>query len=63
VAVSFAAAAALAGALPILSTVFFVAAAGITLACVVGRYHYVIDVIAGLLVAVLVTATAVLWGL
>jgi membrane-associated phospholipid phosphatase len=63
VAVSFAAAVALAGALPIVSIVFFVAATGITLACVVGRYHYVIDVFAGLLVAVIVAATAALWGL
>jgi membrane-associated phospholipid phosphatase len=62
VAVSFAAAAALAGAMPVTSVFFFIAAASISLACVVGRYHYVIDVIAGLLVAVAVVACATLWG-
>jgi membrane-associated phospholipid phosphatase len=63
VAVSFAVAAALVSAMPVVSIGFFTAAAGITLACVVGRYHYVIDVIAGLLVALLVTGAAALWGL
>jgi membrane-associated phospholipid phosphatase len=63
VAVSFAVAVALAGAMPLVSLGFFLAAAGISLACVVGRYHYVIDVLAGLLVAATVTAAAALWGL
>jgi membrane-associated phospholipid phosphatase len=63
VAVSFAVAVALAGAMPLASLCFFACAAGISLACVVGRYHYVVDVIAGLLVAAIVTAASALWGL
>jgi membrane-associated phospholipid phosphatase len=62
VAVSFAVATALAGALPLVSLVFFVIAASISLACFVGRYHYVIDVLAGLLLAAAVAAAAALWS-
>jgi membrane-associated phospholipid phosphatase len=62
VAVSFAVATALSSAMPMTSVFFFVAAASISIACVVGRYHYVIDVIAGLLVAAGVAAGAAFLG-
>jgi len=44
---SLAVAFAIFGALPIVGLVFFALALCICLACVVGRYHYVMDIIAG----------------
>ena len=49
---SLAVALALVGTLPAAGTVLLVLAAGICLACVVGRYHYAVDVAAGAAVAV-----------
>ena len=49
---SLAVALAVAGALPWPGALLLVLAAGICVACVVGRYHYVVDVIAGAGVAV-----------
>jgi membrane-associated phospholipid phosphatase len=56
VAVSFAVAIAVAAAMPIAGTVLLVIAASITVACVVGRYHYAMDAVTGLLLA------AFVWG-
>jgi membrane-associated phospholipid phosphatase len=62
VAASFAIALAVAGAMPVAGGVLFVLAASIAVACVVGRYHYVVDVAAGLALAGLVWAAVVLLG-
>ena len=51
VAGSLAVAFAVMGALPVAGAVFLVLALSIALACVVGRYHYVVDVIAGAVMA------------
>jgi membrane-associated phospholipid phosphatase len=50
-AASLAVALAVVGTLPWAGTVFLGLAVGICVACVVGRYHYVIDVAAGAFVA------------
>jgi membrane-associated phospholipid phosphatase len=47
VAGSLAVALGLAGAMPSTAAVFFILALSISLACIVGRYHYVVDVVAG----------------
>ena len=57
-AVSFAIAFALLPALPIASAVCFALAVTIAVACVVGRYHYVVDVITGTALALAVWAFA-----
>ena len=59
-AVSFAIALAVASSMPATGAVLFVLAISVSVACVVGRYHYSVDVVAGILLAVAVwTATAV----
>jgi membrane-associated phospholipid phosphatase len=63
VAASFAIALAVAGAMPVAGGVLFALAASIAVACVVGRYHYVVDVAAGLALAGLVWAVVVLGGI
>ena len=57
VAGSFAVAMAVSGAMPWIGGILFALAASISVACVAGRYHYTVDVVAG---AVLALAT---WGL
>ena len=52
VAGSLAVALAVAGAMPWAGLAFGVVAAVVALACIVGRYHYVIDVVAGALLAI-----------
>jgi membrane-associated phospholipid phosphatase len=42
------------GALPMPGVLLLVLAAGICIACVVGRYHYVVDVVAGAVVALVI---------
>jgi membrane-associated phospholipid phosphatase len=63
VAASFAIALAVAGAMPVVGGVLFALAASIAVACVVGRYHYVVDVVTGLALAGLVWAAVVLGGI
>jgi membrane-associated phospholipid phosphatase len=62
-AVSFAIAFALLPLLPVASAVGFVLAVTIAVACVVGRYHYVVDVFTGIALAIAVCATVVVLGL
>jgi len=62
-AVSFAIAFALLPLLPAASAIGFVLAVTIAIACIVGRYHYVIDVLTGIALAIAVCATAVALGL
>ena len=59
---SFAVALAVIGVLPVTGVVFLVLALSIAVACVVGRYHYVVDVIAGIGLAVAIWAVAVTLG-
>jgi membrane-associated phospholipid phosphatase len=47
VAVSFAMTAALYPSMPLIAAIFFVLSLSISIACVVGRYHYVVDVLTG----------------
>ena len=56
VAVSLAVAIAVAGVMPAVGAMLFIIAISIALACVVGRYHYAMDVAAGAALA------AVVWG-
>ena len=63
VAASFAIALAVVGAMPIAGGVLFALAASIAVACVVGRYHYIVDVATGLALAGLVWAAVVLGGI
>jgi membrane-associated phospholipid phosphatase len=51
VAMSFAVALAVVGSLPITGAVLMAVAVSISIACVVGRYHYAVDVVAGALLA------------
>jgi membrane-associated phospholipid phosphatase len=62
VAVSLAAAVAVMGSLPLTGGVLLVLAASISLACIVGRFHYVVDVLAGALLACGVWAAATIYG-
>ena len=62
VAVSFAVALALIGTLPVLAGVMLVLAATIGVACVVGRYHYAVDVVTGAMLAALVWGATALTG-
>ena len=55
-AVSFATAYALLPVLPVAGVVSLVLSGSIALACIVGRYHYVIDVVAGVLLSLVVLA-------
>jgi membrane-associated phospholipid phosphatase len=63
VAVSFAIAAALMTAMPVAAAICFVVAVSISVACVVGRYHYVVDVFSGVALAVVVWMTVAVCGL
>ncbi len=63
VAVSCAIAAAVARSMPAAGVVLFVLAGSISVACVVGRYHYVVDVLAGALLAAAVWAAVDLIGI
>jgi membrane-associated phospholipid phosphatase len=51
---SLAVALAVLGAMPWTGAVFLVVAVSISLACIVGRYHYVVDVLAGAALAILI---------
>jgi membrane-associated phospholipid phosphatase len=63
VAGSLAVAFAVVGAMPWAGAILFGLAASISLACVVGRYHYVMDVLAGAVLAVVIWAGVVAAGL
>ena len=56
VAVSLAAALAVMDSMPLAGGVFLILAVSVSLACCVGRFHYVVDVLAGAVLA------AVVWG-
>jgi len=49
--------------MPIAGGVLFALAASIAVACVVGRYHYIVDVATGLALAAFVWAAVVLGGI
>jgi membrane-associated phospholipid phosphatase len=63
VAVSLAIAAVLSNVLPVAAMVFLIFAVSIAVACVLGRYHYTIDVIAGVGLAIGVWAAIAACGL
>jgi membrane-associated phospholipid phosphatase len=63
VAVSLAVAIAVAGVMPAVGAVLFLIAISIAVACVVGRYHYAMDVVAGAALAAVVWAVAHLCGI
>jgi len=63
VAVSLAVAFAVIDAMPLVGTLLLVVAGSIAIACVVGRYHYAMDVVAGALLAVLVWVVSYLGGM
>lgn len=62
VAVSFAVALALVGSLPVAAGVLLALAASISVACVVGRYHYAVDVVTGAMLAGIVWGVAAVAG-
>jgi membrane-associated phospholipid phosphatase len=63
VAVSLAAALAVSGSLPLIGGGLLVLAASVSLACIVGRYHYVADVLAGAVLAAGVWAATTICGI
>ena len=63
VAVSLAAALAVVGSMPLTGGVLMFLAASVSLACIVGRYHYVVDVAAGAVLAGVVWAVVKLYGI
>lgn len=63
VAVSLAAALAVFSSMPLTGCVLFVLAASVGVACIVGRYHYVVDVLAGAVLAAAVLAVATFFGI
>jgi membrane-associated phospholipid phosphatase len=63
VAVSLAAAVAVIGSMPLTGAVLLVLALSVSLACSVGRYHYVVDVVAGAVLAAGVWAAVTLSGI
>jgi membrane-associated phospholipid phosphatase len=63
VAGSLAAALAVLGSMPLTGGVLLVLAASISLACIVGRFHFVVDVIAGAMLAAGVWAAVTLFGI
>jgi membrane-associated phospholipid phosphatase len=63
VAVSLAAALAVLGSMPLTGGVLLFLAASVSLACSVGRYHYVVDVVAGAALAACVWAAVTLFGI
>jgi membrane-associated phospholipid phosphatase len=50
------------GSLPLIGGGLLVLAVSVSLACIVGRYHYVVDVLAGALLACGVWAAATIYG-
>jgi membrane-associated phospholipid phosphatase len=62
VAVSLAMAFALFGALPLVGAAFLIVALSISVACVVGRYHYVVDAVSGAALALVVWAVVARFG-
>jgi membrane-associated phospholipid phosphatase len=62
VAVSFAVAFAVMGALPATGVLLLMLAASIAVACVVGRYHYTMDVITGAALGAAVSGIVAIWG-
>jgi membrane-associated phospholipid phosphatase len=63
VAVSIAAALAVIRSMPLTGSVLLVLAASVSVACVVGRYHYVVDVVAGVILAGGAWAAVTLYGI
>jgi membrane-associated phospholipid phosphatase len=63
VAVSLAAALAVMGSMRMTGAALLVLAGSVSLACIVGRYHYVVDVVAGALLAAGVWAAVILCGI
>ncbi|MEO8256217.1 MAG: phosphatase PAP2 family protein [Acidobacteriota bacterium] len=63
VAVSLAAALAVAHSMPLTGGALLILAASVSLACSVGRYHYLVDVAAGALLAVAVWAIVIVTGI
>jgi membrane-associated phospholipid phosphatase len=63
VAVSFAVAAGVFTALPAMGVLFFVLSCSIAVACVVGRYHYFMDVLTGALLALIVVGVMTAAGI
>jgi membrane-associated phospholipid phosphatase len=63
VAVSLAAALAVRGSMPLTGGLLLVLAASVSLACIVGRYHYVVDVLAGAVLAGGVWAATTIAGI
>jgi membrane-associated phospholipid phosphatase len=62
-AVSLAIALGVIGVMPATGVVLLLLAATVSLACIVGRYHYVIDVVAGVLLALGVWLTVTAFGI
>ena len=63
VAVSLAVALAVIGSMPLTGGVLLALAVSVSLACIVGRYHYVVDVFAGAVLAAGVWAAVTLFGI
>ena len=63
VAVSLAVALAVIGSMPLTGAILLVLAVSISIACVVGRYHYAVDVMTGAMVAAVVYAAVTIFGL
>jgi len=62
VAVTIAVACGVFSSLPLLGLLLFLSAASIAVACVVGRYHYTIDVLTGAALGLAVCAVAAAFG-
>jgi len=62
VAVTIAVALGVVGSLPVVGAILLGLAASIAVACVVGRYHYAVDVLAGAVLGVVVCAVVVICG-
>ncbi len=62
VAVTIAVALGVISSLPLVGTLLLVCAASIAVACVVGRYHYTVDVLAGAAVGLMVCAVTAMFG-
>ena len=60
---SLAVALAVIGALPIAGSILLVLAVSICLACIVGRYHYIMDVVTGIALALIIYIAVVSFGL
>jgi membrane-associated phospholipid phosphatase len=63
VAVSLAIALAVIGAMPLTGVVLLILSATVGVACIVGRYHYVVDVVAGAILALVVWLAVTLFGI